>query len=251
MRPNLVDDPHDDWPLTDGLFETLRLTAAPGTPVRPPDRRGHPSLAEPPQQVVFTPSWPLRLRLDPDGQPFIQNESWWRQKPQVPPCRLVWIGDLVPSSGPHTTPHVEALVQLFSSPPGAFSAIQLPAVSLPLLSVGRVSRRSPATPNLAGPYETVPAMSGASWATSGASTCGLDRGPTALPRPRSCRPWRLRPWPSTRTSRILRSTCYGTPVLGGSSRCRLGDLSDVLRAPLVARLIWSFRAGRPGRLSSF
>jgi len=143
VRPDVVDDGYGDWPLTDGLFETLRLTAAPGTPVRPPERRGHPALAEPPQQVVFTPSWPLRLRLDPDGQPFIQNESWWRQKPQVPPCRLVWIGDFVPSSGLHTTPHVEALVQLFTSPPGAFSVIQLPAVSLPLLSVGRVLKAKP------------------------------------------------------------------------------------------------------------
>jgi hypothetical protein len=143
VRPDVVDDGYGDWPLTDGLFETLRLTAAPGTPVRPPERRGHPALAEPPQQVVFTPSWPLRLRLEPDGQPFIQNESWWSQKPDVPPCRLVWIGDLVPSSGPHTTPHVEALVQLLSSAPGEFSVIQLPAVSLPLLSVGRVLKAAP------------------------------------------------------------------------------------------------------------
>ena len=142
MRPYLVDDPYER-PFTDGLFETLRLTAAPGTPVRPPERRGHPALAEPPQQVVFTPSWPLRLRLDPDGQPFIQNESWWRQKPEVPPCRLVWVGNLVPSSGRHSTPHVEALVQLFSSSPGEFSVIQLPAVTLPLLSVGRVLKAKP------------------------------------------------------------------------------------------------------------
>jgi hypothetical protein len=39
----------------DGMFETSRLVPAPGTPVRPPDRRGHPALAEPPQQVAFVP----------------------------------------------------------------------------------------------------------------------------------------------------------------------------------------------------
>jgi hypothetical protein len=37
--------------LTDGMFETLRLAPAPGTLVRPPDRRGHPALTESPQQV--------------------------------------------------------------------------------------------------------------------------------------------------------------------------------------------------------
>jgi len=80
-----------DLPLTDGMFETLRLTPAPGTPVRPPDRRGHPALTEPPQQVDFIPSWPLRLRLEPDGGPFAYQEDGWRL-PDHLAVRLVGLG---------------------------------------------------------------------------------------------------------------------------------------------------------------
>jgi hypothetical protein len=65
-------------------------------------------LTEPPQQVAFVPSWPLRLRL----WPFAYQEDGWRQKLDLPACRLVWIGDLVGSSGDSETPHVRALVQL-------------------------------------------------------------------------------------------------------------------------------------------
>jgi hypothetical protein len=70
----IYSDEFGDRPLTDGMFETLRLTPAPGTPVRPPDRRGHPAWTEPPQQVAFVPSCPLRLRLEPDGEPFAYQE---------------------------------------------------------------------------------------------------------------------------------------------------------------------------------
>ena len=47
------------------------------------------ALAEPPQQVAFVPSWPLRLRLDPDGGPFADQEDGWRQKIDLPVGRLV------------------------------------------------------------------------------------------------------------------------------------------------------------------
>ncbi len=50
--PMYIDEFGDRF-ITDGMFETLRLAPAPGTPVRPPDRRGHPALAEPPQRVAF------------------------------------------------------------------------------------------------------------------------------------------------------------------------------------------------------
>ena len=103
--------------LTDGMFETLRLAPAPGTPVRPPDRRGHPAWTEPPQQVAFVPSWPLRLRLEPDGGPFAYQEDRWRQKIELPACRLVWIGDVVGSSGDSEPPQVRALVRLFPESP--------------------------------------------------------------------------------------------------------------------------------------
>jgi hypothetical protein len=137
-------DEFGDRPLTDGMFETLRLAPAPGTPVRPPDRRGHPALAEPPQQVAFVPSWPLRLRLDPDGGPFAYQEDGWRQKIDLPACRLVWIGDVVGSSDDRETPHVRALVQLSpESPEDPFTELTLPLTALPFLSVGRVLKEPP------------------------------------------------------------------------------------------------------------
>jgi hypothetical protein len=133
-----------DLPLTDGMFETLRLTPAPGTPVRPPDRRGHPALTEPPQQVDFVPSWPLRLRLEPDGGPFAYQEDGWRQKFDLPACRLVWVGDVVGSSDQSGIPHVRALVRPlpeFAEDP--FTELTLPLTALPFLSVGRVLKESP------------------------------------------------------------------------------------------------------------
>jgi hypothetical protein len=39
----MYSDEFGERPLTDGMFENLRLRPAPGTPVRPPDRRGHPA----------------------------------------------------------------------------------------------------------------------------------------------------------------------------------------------------------------
>jgi hypothetical protein len=133
-----------DLPLTDGMFETLRLTPAPGTPVRPPDRRGHPALTEPPQQVDFVPSWPLRLRLEPDGGPFAYQEDGWRQKFDLPACRLVWVGDVVGSSDQSGIPHVRALVRPlpeFAEDP--FTELTLPLTALPFLSVGRVLKEPP------------------------------------------------------------------------------------------------------------
>ena len=125
--------------LTDGMFETLRLAPAPGTPIRPPDRRGHPALTESPQQVAFAPSWPLRLRLEPDGRPYAYQEDGWRQKLDLPACRLVWIGDVVGSSGDREPPQVRALVRLTSeSSDDRFTELTLPLTLLPLLSVGRV-----------------------------------------------------------------------------------------------------------------
>jgi hypothetical protein len=50
--------------LTDEVFETLRLTPAPGTPVRPPNRRGHPALTESPQQVTFVPVVPAAAAVE-------------------------------------------------------------------------------------------------------------------------------------------------------------------------------------------
>jgi hypothetical protein len=135
----MYSDEFGDRPLTDGMFETLRLTPAPGTPVRPPDRRGHPALAESPQQVAFVPSCPLQLRLKPDGEPFAYQEDGWRQKFDLPACRQVWIGDIVGSSGDSATPQVRALVRLFpESREDPFTELTLPLTALPFLSVGRV-----------------------------------------------------------------------------------------------------------------
>jgi hypothetical protein len=137
-------DEFGDRFITDGMFETLRLSPAPGTPVRPPDRRGHPALAEPPQQVAFVPSWPLRLRLEPDGGPFAYQEDGWRQKFDLPACRLVWIGDIVGSSDDRATPQVRALVRLSpESPEDPFTELILPLTALPFLSVGRVLKEPP------------------------------------------------------------------------------------------------------------
>jgi hypothetical protein len=69
-------------------------------------------LTESPQQVAFVPSWPLRLRLEPDGGPFAYQEDGWRQNIELPACRLVWIGDVVGSSGDREPPQVRALVRL-------------------------------------------------------------------------------------------------------------------------------------------
>jgi len=138
-------DEFGDRSITDGmLFETLRLAPAPGTPARPPDRRGHPALAEPPQQVAFVSSWPLRLRLEPDGGPFAYQEGGGRQKIALPACRLVWIGDVVGSSDDSETAHVRALVQLSAeSPEDPFTELTLPLRALPFLSVGRVLKEPP------------------------------------------------------------------------------------------------------------
>jgi hypothetical protein len=101
-------------------------------------------LAEPPQQVTFVPSWPLRLRLEPDGEPFAYQEDGWRQKFDLPVCRLVWVGDVVGSSDDSETPHVRALVRLSPEFPEApFTELTLPLTALPFLSVGRVLKEPP------------------------------------------------------------------------------------------------------------
>jgi hypothetical protein len=101
-------------------------------------------LTEPPQQVAFVPSWPLRLRLEPDGEPFAYQEDGWRQKFDLPACRLVWIGDLVDSSSDSETPQVRALVRLFpESSEDRFTELTLPLTLLPFLSVGRMLKEPP------------------------------------------------------------------------------------------------------------
>ncbi len=54
----------------------------------------------------------------------------------LPPCRLVWIGDVVESPDKSPTPHVEALVAPLE--PGEVQIVTLPVTALSLLSVGRV-----------------------------------------------------------------------------------------------------------------
>jgi hypothetical protein len=67
------------------------------------------------------------------------QEDRWRQKIELPACRLVWIGDVVGSSGDSEPPQVRALVRLApESSDDRFTELTLPLTLLPLLSVGRL-----------------------------------------------------------------------------------------------------------------
>jgi hypothetical protein len=116
-----------------------RRSPAPGTPIRPPHRRGRPSLRERPERVAFAPAVPVALRLDPDPE----RRTWyggWRRKIELPACRLVWVGDAIPAPGKWPGWHVEILVTPLTSRPDApeLQTLSVPISVLGLLAVGRV-----------------------------------------------------------------------------------------------------------------
>ncbi len=82
----------------------------------------------------------VSLQLEPLGT----DTGWWprwRREMALPPCRLVWIGDVVESPEKSATPHVEALVAPLE--PGELQVVTLPVTALSLLSVGRVLKEKP------------------------------------------------------------------------------------------------------------
>lgn len=112
---------------------------APGTPIRSPHRRGRPSLRERPERVEFAPAVPVALRLDPDPE----QRNWyggWRRKMELPACRLVWVGNAIPTPGKWSGWHVEILVTSLTSPADALNlqVLAVPISVLGLLTVGRV-----------------------------------------------------------------------------------------------------------------
>jgi len=131
-------------PIDDASFESLRLVPSPATLPRPAERRGRPTLEEPPQHVSFEPTGPVRLRLDPDAEALNGERGRWRRKIDLPPCRLVWIGAVTESPDNLPTPHIEALVRPLTATPGVLGPPEvstLPITTLPLLSVGRVLKK--------------------------------------------------------------------------------------------------------------
>lgn len=82
----------------------------------------------------------VSLQLEPLGT----DSGWWqrwRREMALPPCRLVWIGDVVESPEKSPIPHVEALVAPLE--PGELQVVTLPVTALSLLSVGRVLKEKP------------------------------------------------------------------------------------------------------------
>jgi hypothetical protein len=137
------------------MLERSEGPAAPGTPMSPPTRRGRPTLRERPQYVAFTPVEPLALRLDPDPEPSFTRRFRWRRNVSLPPCRLVWVGDVVgPPAGSYGW-HVEALVAPLSTAPSApaLCVLPLPITTLEVLTVGRVLKEEPTDEQLDSPDE--------------------------------------------------------------------------------------------------
>jgi len=103
------------------------------------------------------PVWTVALRLeaDPDRQPdFVLNR--WRRAMKLPPCRLVWVGAVVPSPDAYRMPHVEALVDLTDTIdadlPRPLRKITFPTIALSLLIVGRVLKKASEAPEGPGGY---------------------------------------------------------------------------------------------------
>ncbi len=72
----------------------------------------------------------VHLLLDPDSTTTQSYRDIRWKKSELPPCRLVWVGDLIESSA-QGSPDFEALVTLIG--PGAaagdFTAVRLPAIA--------------------------------------------------------------------------------------------------------------------------
>ncbi len=86
------------------------------------------------------PAEGVRLLLRPDQTSELRYESW-KRKIELPPCRLVWIGDVVASPEGVGTPHVQALVVLLES--GEVGTITLPLNVFRFATVARVLRELP------------------------------------------------------------------------------------------------------------
>src|SRR2546423_9764828 len=123
------------------LLRGKYVEAAPGTPsASPPMGYGRPAFRERPRRLAFAPEDRLALRLDPNPE---ERKGWrrlnWRCEIDAPPCRLVWIGDVIRAPASSSVTHVEALVQpLVLEEAGELLVVQVPITALALLSVGRV-----------------------------------------------------------------------------------------------------------------
>ncbi len=95
--------------------------------------------------MEFAPAKPVALRLDPDPEPRTCNVGSWRRKIDLPPCRLVWVGDVLPAPEESPSWRVEALVAPSTSTPDApeLHVVTMPISTLPLLTVGRVLKEKP------------------------------------------------------------------------------------------------------------
>jgi hypothetical protein len=86
------------------------------------------------------PAEGVRLLLRPDQASGLRYASW-KRKIELPPCRLVWIGDVVASPEGVGPPHVQALVVLLES--GEVGTITLPLTVFRFATVARVLRELP------------------------------------------------------------------------------------------------------------
>ena len=82
----------------------------------------------------------MALRLDADAEPRAWSSNSWRHKVVLPPCRLVWVGDVVRSPSLRLGWEVEILVAPLIGSPRMFELQKLtvPIRAVGLLSVGRV-----------------------------------------------------------------------------------------------------------------
>jgi hypothetical protein len=83
----------------------------------------------------------VHLLLDPNSTtPQSYRDMRWK-KSELPPCRLVWVGDLIESSA-HGSPDFEALVTLIGpgAAAGEFTAVRLPSRVFPFANVARLLR---------------------------------------------------------------------------------------------------------------
>jgi hypothetical protein len=87
----------------------------------------------------------LLLQPEPSAEGYYRDLRWW--KSELPPCRLVWVGDLVAArSGGAHLPALEALVELTKRGGAPFKTVTLPISLLPNATVARVLRESTASP---------------------------------------------------------------------------------------------------------
>lgn len=90
------------------------------------------------QRKLAAPTDGLHLELRPD--PAYRSLDIWRRRFVLPPCRLVWIGDVLAAPDGSRAMYVEVLVERLTEPgtEGPFEVLLLPLTVLRFLTVARV-----------------------------------------------------------------------------------------------------------------